>query len=317
MKPLVSLLLALALGQAHAQSYPARPVHLIVGFTPGGGVDINARLLAKPLAEILGQPVIVENKPGAGTNIANEFVAKSAADGYTLLFNSPAVAINMSLTRNPPYDLMRDLAAVSIFSESTNLLVVPASLPVHSVQELVAMAKAQPGKLNYSSAGSGTTQHLAGELFKLRTGTSIVHVPYKGSAPSITALIAGQVQLSFVNPLAIGQHVKTGRLRALAVAGSHRTELMPEVPTMKEAGFAGVEVPLWFGLLAPSAAPREIVATLNAGVVRATRDPETRKRLAEQGAEPVGNSSEEFTALLRDELAKWAEVVRVSGARAD
>jgi len=179
------------------------------------------------------------------------------------------------------------------------------------------MAKAQPGILNYSSAGSGTTQHLAGELFKLRNGTSIVHVPYKGSAPSITALIAGQVQLSFVNPLAIGQHVKTGRLRALAVAGSHRTELMPEVPTMKEAGFAGVEVPLWFGLLAPSATPREIIATLNAGVVRATRDPETRKRLAEQGAEPVGNSSDEFTALLRDELAKWAEVVRVSGAKAD
>jgi tripartite-type tricarboxylate transporter receptor subunit TctC len=317
MKPLVSLLLALALGQAQAQSYPTRPVHLIVGFTPGGGVDINARLLSKPLAEVLGQPVIVENKPGAGTNIANEWVAKAPADGYTLLFNSPAVAINMSLTRNPPYDLMRDLAAVSIFSESTNLLVVPASLPVHSVQELVAMAKAQPGKLNYSSAGSGTTQHLAGELFKLRTGTSIVHVPYKGSAPSITALIAGQVQLSFVNPLAIGQHVKTGRLRALAVAGSHRTELMPEVPTMKEAGFAGVEVPLWFGLLAPSATPREIIAALNAGVVRATRDAETRKRLAEQGAEPVGNSSDEFSALLRDELAKWAEVVRVSGARAD
>ncbi|HEY6820889.1 MAG TPA: tripartite tricarboxylate transporter substrate binding protein [Burkholderiales bacterium] len=317
MKPLVSLLLACALGQAHAQPYPARPVHLVVGFTPGGGVDINARLLAKPLAEILGQPVIVDNKPGAGTNIANELVAKAAADGYTLLFNSPAVAINMSLTRNPPYDLMRDLAAVSIFSESTNLLVVPASLPVHSVQELVAMAKAQPGTMNYSSAGSGTTQHLAGELFKLRTGTSIVHVPYKGSAPSITALIAGQVQLSFVNPLAIGQHVKTGRLRALAVAGSHRTELMPEVPTMKEAGFPGVEVPLWFGLLAPSATPREIIATLNAGVVRATRDAETRKRLAEQGAEPVGNSSDEFSALLRDELAKWAEVVRVSGARAD
>jgi tripartite-type tricarboxylate transporter receptor subunit TctC len=314
---LVSLALALALGHAAAQGYPARPVHVVVGFTPGGGVDINARLLAAPLQQILGQPVIVDNKPGAGTNIANEFVAKSAPDGYTLLFNSPAVAINMSLYRNPPYDLLRDFVGVSVFSESTNILVVPASLAAASVKDLIALAKSQPGALNYSSAGVGTTQHLAGELFKLRTGTSIVHVPYKGSAPSITALISGQVQLSFINPLAIGQHVRTGRLRALAVAGSRRTPLMPEVPTMKEAGVEGVEVPLWFGMLAPAATPREVVAALSAAVARATRDPDIRKRLADQGAEPIGNSSEEFTALLHEEVRKWAEVVRVSGARAD
>ena len=302
---------------AGAQTYPARPVKLVVGFTPGGGVDINARLLATKLSENLGQSVLVDNKPGAGTNIANELVAKSAPDGYTLLFNSPAVAINMSLTRNPPYDALRDFTAVSVFSESTNILVVPAALPVKSAQELVALAREKPGALNYSSAGNGTTQHLAAELFKLRTGTSILHIPYKGSAPSIAALIAGQVQLSFVNPLAIGPHVKTGRLRALAVAGARRSALTPEVPTLKEAGIEGVEVPLWFGLLAPAATPREIVNTLSAAVAKAAHDPETRRRLAEQGAEPVGSSADEFGKLLRDEVVKWAEVVKVSGARAD
>ena len=178
---------------ARAQGFPTRPVKLLVGFTPGGGVDINARLLAAKLSELLGQQVIVDNRPGAGTNIANEIAAKAAPDGYTLLFNSPAVAINMSLYRNPPYDALRDFAGVSVFSESTNVLVVPASLPAKSLQELLALARAQPGVLNYSSAGAGTTQHLAGELFKLRTGTNIVHVPYKGSAPSIVALLSGDV----------------------------------------------------------------------------------------------------------------------------
>jgi tripartite-type tricarboxylate transporter receptor subunit TctC len=300
-----------------AQQFPTRPVKLVVGFTPGGGVDINARLLASRLSEILGQPVIIENKPGAGTNIANEFVAKSAPDGYTLLFNSPAVAINMSLTKNPPYDLLRDFAPVSVFSDSTNILVVPASLPAKSVKELIALAREKPGSLNFSSAGAGSTQHLAGELFKLRTGISIVHVPYRGSAPSIAALLSSEVQLSFVNPLAIGQHVRSSRLRALAVAGPRRAPLLPEVPTMKEAGVQGVEVPLWFGMLAPAATPKDIIATLAAGVVRAARDPDMRKRLEEQGGEPVGSSSEEFAALLREEVAKWAEVVKVSGAKAE
>jgi tripartite-type tricarboxylate transporter receptor subunit TctC len=311
------LLFSSWIGSLQAQPYPSHPIHLVVGFTPGGGVDINARLLAPRLSDILGQPVIVENKPGAGTNIANEYVAKSAPDGYTLLFNSPAVAINMSLYRNPPYDLLRDLAGVSVFSDSTNILVVPASLPVKSVRELVALARDKPGALNFSSAGSGTTQHLAGELFKLRTGTSIVHVPYKGSAPSIAALLGEQVQLSFVNPLAIGAHVKSGRLRALAVAGAKRSALMPDVPTMKEAGVEGVEVPLWFGMLAPAATPRETIALLAAGVARVARDPDMRKRLEEQGAEPVGDSPEEFDRLLREEVGKWAEVVKVSGARAN
>jgi len=313
---LIALPVALHGAAVQAQAYPARPVKFIVGFPPGGGVDINARILAAKLAETFG-PTIVENKPGAGTNIANEYVAKSAPDGYTMLFTSPAVAINMSLYRKPPYDALRDFAGVSVFSESTNLLVVPASLPVKSVGELVQLARERPGALNYSSAGSGTTQHLAGELFKLRTGTRIVHVPYKGSSPSITALIAGDVQLSFINPFAIGPHVKAGRLRALAVAGAKRTSFMPEVPTMKEAGVEGVEVPLWYGVLAPSATPHEIVQTLAGAVGKATHSPDIVKRLNDQGAEPVGNSPEDFGKQLREEVAKWAEVVKVSGARAD
>jgi tripartite-type tricarboxylate transporter receptor subunit TctC len=314
------LFLAIALATAlpaHAQSYPNHPVRVVVGFTPGGGVDINARLLAAKLSELLGQQFVVENKPGAGTNIANESVAKSAPDGYTLLFTSPAVAINMSLYRNPPYDALRDFAGVSVFSESTNLLVVPAALPAKSVRELVAMAKEKPGSLNYSSAGQGTTQHLAGELFKLRTGTSIVHVPYKGSAPALTALIAGDVQLGFINPVAAGPHVTSGRLRALAVAGAKRTALFPDVPTMKEAGFPGVEVALWYGLLAPKQTPREIVQALAGAVARATHDEEVKKRLAADGAEPVGNTPDEFDRQLKEDVAKYGEVVKVSGAKAN
>jgi tripartite-type tricarboxylate transporter receptor subunit TctC len=319
MRILASLLaLACAVhGAAALAQYPTRPARMLVGFTPGGGVDINARLLASKLTEYLGQQFVVENRPGAGTNIANEFVAKSAPDGYTLLFNSPAVAINMSLYKNPPYDALRDFTGVSVFSESTNILVVPASLPVKSVQELVALAREKPGALNYSSAGSGSTQHLAAELFKLRTGTKIVHVPYKGSAPSLTALISGDVQLSFVNPVAIGQHINSGRLRALGVAGAKRSALMPDVPTIKEAGVEGVEVPLWFGLLAPAGTPRETVQTLAAAVKKGAHSPDMQKRLLEQGAEPVGSTPEEFQAMLKEEVARWAEVVKMSGARAE
>jgi tripartite-type tricarboxylate transporter receptor subunit TctC len=317
MRKLIFLLLLAVLQTATAQTYPNRPVKIVIGFTPGGGVDINARLLANKLGEIIGQPVIVENKPGAGTNIGAEYVAKSAPDGYTLFFNSPAMAINMSLYKSPGYDILKDFAPISVFSDSTNILVVPASLPVKTAKELVALAREKPGALNFSSAGSGSTQHLAGELFKLRTGTNMVHVPYRGSAPSIAALLTAEVQLSFVNPLAIGSHVKTGRLRALGVAGPRRAPLLPEVPTLKESGVDGVEVPLWFGLLAPAGTPREIIATLASGVQRAAKDPEMRKRLEEQGGEPVGSTPEEFATLLREEVAKWAEVVKVSGAKAN
>lgn len=306
-----------AAAAAAAQSYPTRPVRLIVGFPPGGGVDINARMLAPKLAEHLGQPVVVENKPGASTNIANDFVAKSAPDGYTLLINTAAIAINMSLFRNLPFDTLRDFAPVSMFSESPNVLVVNAKLAARNVQDLVALARKSPGKLNYSSAGVGTTQHLAAELFKLRTGTFIVHIPYKGSAPSLTALIAGEVDLSFANVTAILGHVKSGRLRALATAAAQRDPQLPDVPTTKEAGVEGVEVSVWYGVLAPAKTPPEIVQKVADGIIRATRDPEVRKRMLEQGANPVGSTPEEFSKTLREEVARWAEVVKVSGARAD
>jgi tripartite-type tricarboxylate transporter receptor subunit TctC len=314
------MLFLFLLGFAQAvfsQQFPSRPVKLVVGFTPGGGVDIAARTLAPKFSELIGQPVIVENKPGAGTNIANEFVAKSAPDGTTLLVNTAAVAINMSLYKSLPFDTLRDFAAVSIFSESPNLLVVNAKLPAANLKEFIALARANPGKFNYSSAGSGTTQHLSAELFKLRTGLDIVHVPYKGTAPSLTSLIAGEVELTFANIPAILQHVKSGRLRPLASTGAKRAELMPEVPTMKEAGVNGVEVTVWYGVLAPAATPRDMVVALAGAVAKAAHDPETRRRIVEQGAEPVGNSSEEFGRILRDEVAKWAEVVKVSGAKAN
>ena len=312
----VLLAVAIALPVA-AQNYPSRPLRLIVGFAPGGGVDINARMLAPKLSEYLGQQVVVENVPGAGTNIANERVAKSAPDGYTLLINTAAVAINMSLYRNLPFDTLRDFAPVSVFSESPNVLVVNAKLAAQNVKELIAMARSAPGKLNYSSAGVGTTQHLAAELFKLRTGTFIVHIPDKGTAPSMTALIAGEVDLSFANIPSIQGHLKSGRLRALAATAARRDPQLPEVPTMKEAGVEGVEVVVWYGVLAPAATPREIVQKLADGIARTTRDPETRKRMLEQGAAPVGSTPEEFAKLLREEVARWAEVVKISGARAD
>ena len=312
-----SLALLALCGAALAQPYPSRPVRLVVGFTPGGGVDINARLLAPRLAEYLGQQVIVDNRPGAGTNIANELVAKAAPDGHTLLVNTAALAINMSLYRNLPFDALRDFAPVSVFSESPNVLVVNAKLPAANLKELIAMARNSPGKLNYSSAGTGTTQHLAAELLKLRTGTFVVHIPYRGSAPSLTALIAGEVDFSFANIPAIHAHVKSGRLRALGTAAAKRDPQLPDVPTMKEAGVEGVEVVVWYGVLAPAATPREIVNTLAEAVIRATRDLEVRRRLTDQGAHPVGNRPEEFAKLLREEIARWAEVVKVSGASAD
>jgi tripartite-type tricarboxylate transporter receptor subunit TctC len=302
---------------AWAQAFPVKPIRLVVGFTPGGGVDINARLLGPKLTEYLGQQVIVDNRPGAGTNIANEHVARSAPDGYTLLINTAAVAINMALYRKVGYDTLRDFAPISVFSQSPNILVVHASVPAKNVKELVALARARPGRMNFSSAGSGTTQHLSGELFNLRAGTKIVHIPYKGSAPSLTALVSGEVDLSFANIPAIHGHVKSGRLRPLANLGPKRAAQLPDVPTMKEAGIAGVEVVVWYGVLAPAATPRETIATLAGAITKATRSPDIRQRLLDQGAEPVGNLPEEFSKLLREEVTKWAEVVRVSGARAD
>ena len=315
MRFLVSLLLLCAT-TAVAQSYPTRAVRVLVGFPPGGGTDIMARFLAPRLAEYLGQPFVVENRPGATTNIASDMVAKSAPDGHTLLFTTSALAINMSLYKNLPFDALRDFAPISVFADSPNLLVAHNSAGA-SVQELLAKARAKPDSMNYSSAGSGTSQHLAGELFKARTGVKIQHIPYKGTAASLTAVIAGEVQFSFANVPAILGHVRSGRIHALAVLADKRSNLMPDVPTMKEAGVDGVVVPVWYALLAPAATPREIVKLLGDATARAARAPDLNQKLIEQGAEPVGNTPEEFSKLLREEVTRWAEVVRVSGAKAE
>ncbi|HTG96956.1 MAG TPA: tripartite tricarboxylate transporter substrate binding protein [Burkholderiales bacterium] len=315
MRFLVSLLLLCAT-TAVAQSYPTRAVRVLVGFPPGGGTDIMARFLAPRLAEYLGQPFVVENRPGATTNIASDMVAKSAPDGHTLLFTTSALAINMSLYKNLPFDALRDFAPISVFADSPNLLVAHNSAGA-SVQELLAKARAKPDSMNYSSAGSGTSQHLAGELFKARTGVKIQHIPYKGTAASLTAVISGEVQFSFANVPAILGHVRSGRIHALAVLADKRSGLMPDVPTMKEAGVDGVVVPVWYALLAPAATPREIVKALGDATARAARAPDLNQKLIEQGAEPVGNTPEEFSKLLREEVTRWAEVVRVSGAKAE
>ena len=301
---------------AAAQSYPVKPIRLIVPFTPGGGVDFNARLVAQKLTEYLGQQVIVESRPGAGTNIGNELVAKSAPDGYTLLVNSGAPAINMALYKNLGYDTLRDFAMVSLFSESPNVLVVHPSLPVKTSKQLVALAKSKPGVMNYSSSGSGTTQHLSAELFNLRTGVKTVHVPFRGTAPSLTAVLSGEVELTFANIPAIAGFVKAGRLRPLSTTGLKRAAQMPQVPTLKEEGI-DVEVTVRYGVYAPIATPKEIVNTLSGAIAKAARSPDTRQRLLDQGAEPVGNTPEEFTKIMKEEIVRWAEVVKVSGARPD
>jgi tripartite-type tricarboxylate transporter receptor subunit TctC len=318
MKLTLPALLALCLCAltAAAQPYPSRAVRVVVGFPPGGGTDILARVLAPQLSAQLGQPFVVENRPGATTNIASDLVAKSAPDGYTLLFTTSSLAINASLYKNLTYDALRDFAPISVFAESPNLLVAHSSAG-GSVKEVLAQAKAKPGAMNYSSAGSGTSQHLAGELFKARTRSYIVHIPYKGTAASLTAVIAGEVHFSFANVPAILGHVRSGRLRALAVLAPKRSDLMPDVPTMEEAGVRDVIVPVWYALLAPAATPREIVKALNDATVRAARSPELKQKLVEQGADPVGNTPEEFAKLLKEEVAKWAEVIRISGAKAE
>ena len=313
-KVLCGILLAAFAAGAAAQSYPSRPVRVLVGFTPGGGTDILARFLTPRLAEYLGQPFIVENRPGATTNVATEMVAKAPPDGYTLLFTTSALAINASLYKNLKYNALKDLAPISVLAESPNLLVAGPGVAAKDIPELLALARARPGALNYSSAGAGTSQHIAAEMFKLRTKTFIVHIPYRGTAPSLAAVMSGEVHVSFANVPAILAHVRSGRLRALAVTADRRSDLMPEVPTMKEAGVAGVEVPVWYGLLAPAATPKEVIDALAGAAIKAARSPELKPRLIEQGTDPIGNTPAEFAQLLKSEIAKYAETVKMSGA---
>ncbi len=300
---------------AAAQNYPTRAVRLVVPSSPGGGTDISARILAPQLTQFLGQQVVVENRPGAGTMIGGEAVARAAPDGYTLLMGISTLAINPAMYKKVPYDALKDLAPISQAVALSNVLVVHPSLPAKSVKEFVALVKPRPGQINFASAGVGTSPHLSMELFLVMTGLKMVHVPYKGSGPGVTDLIAGHVPAMMPNMLSAKPHIQSGRLRALGVTGAKRAPGADSIPTIAEAGVPGYEAVQWYGVLAPAGTPRDIITKLHAGVVRALQNPEVRQRLLNDGAEPVGSSPEEFTAYLRAETAKWAKVIQAAGIK--
>ncbi len=310
MKFAAVLACGLLLQSASAQSYPAKPVRLIAASSPGSAVDIVARIVAQKLTEQLGQQLIVDNRAGAGGNLGAEIAAKAAPDGYTLFMGTPAHAINTGLYRKLDYDLTRDFAPVSLVTTGQYVIIVHPSLPAKSVTELIALARARPGQLNYASAGSGNATHLAGELFKSLARVNLVHVPYKGTGPALTDLIGGQVQLMFCNLTAALPQVKSGRLRALAVTGAKRTATVPELPTVIEAGLPGYVVTSWFGVLAPAATPRDVIVRLNSELAQAMRSPDMRERLAGEGAEPTSSTPEQFAAFIKTEIAQWTKVVR-------
>ena len=308
--------LAAATPALAAELYPAKPVRFIVGFTPGGGSDMVARLLGQKLGEAWGQPVVVDNRPGAGGNLATELVVKSAADAYTVLIASSSFTIQPALYANLSYRPVADFAPVVLASSSPYLLVVHPAVAAQSVKELIALAKAQPGKLNYASAGAGSALHLASELFKSMAGVDIVHVPYKGTN-GIPDLIAGAVQMTIAGPPQTLTHVRAGRLRALAVTSSKRAGVAPQLPTIAEAGVPGYEVEAWYGALVPAATPRARVDQLAAAINRALASGDLREKLALQGLDPRGGSPAEFATVIRDDIAKWGRVVRDAGIKAD
>ena len=312
-----AVLLPAAAPDVSAQQYPNKPIRLVVGFAAGGPSDVSARTIGQKLTEKWVQQVIVDIRPGAGGNIATEIVAKAPADGYTLLEPAFAHAANPSLYSKLPFDAIRDFAPILLFASIANLLVVHPSIPVHSVKELIAFAKARPNQLTYGSAGNGTASHLAGELLVLMGGIKLTHVPYKGLAPAHTEIMGGQLSLMFDGIVTGMPAVKAGRLRALAVTTSKRWQGTPDIPTMSEAGLAGFEVNSWYGLLAPAGTPREIILKLNTEVARSLREPDARERLYSIGAEPMSNTPEEFAAYIAAEMAKWAKVVKTAGIRAD
>ncbi len=316
MVPCAALLMSSMPG-ALAQQYPTKPIRLLVGFAAGGPSDVAARTIAQKLYEKWGQQVIVDIRPGAGGNIATEIAAKAPADGYTLMEPAFAHAVNPILYPSLPFDAVKDFAPILLFASIANLLVVHPSIPVHSVKELIAFAKARPGQLTYGSAGSGTASHFAGELLKMMGGIKVTHIPYKGLAPAHTETIGGQLSMMFDGIVTGLPAVKAGRLRALGVTTLKRWQGAPDIPTMSEAGLAGFEVNSWYGLLAPAGTPREIVLRLNAEVARALREPDARERLYSIGAEPMSNTPEEFAAYINAEMAKWAKVVKAAGIRVD
>jgi len=313
---LASFALVLA-ASTHAEVYPNRAVRIVVPFPPGGTSDILARTIAARLAESVGQPVVVDNRPGAGGNIAAEHVAKSAPDGYTLIMGTSSLAISQSLYRKLNYDLVKDFAPITQAVNYANLLVVHPSTGFSTVNDLLAAAKARPGALSYGTAGNGTPPHMTGELFKSYAGVDIQHIPYKGGAPAIADLIAGQIPIMFDNVPPLLPHVRAGRIKPLAVTSLGRVSVLPDVPSLHELGLKEFDAVGWNGLLAPAGTPREIVSRVHGEVVRILNLPQVRDGLTAQGADIVGNTPEHFGAWIRAEIKKWAEVIRVSGAKVD
>ncbi len=311
---LFMLLLYCGLRTAAAQPYPSRPIRLLIQFSPGGAPDLIARTLGAKLTEAWGQPVIVDSRPGAGGNLAVEIAARSAPDGYTLIVVSPTIVINPSLYRNVSWDPIRDFVPITLAGTLPNMLMVHPSVPARTVKELIELAKARPGQLNYSTSGVGTSVHLAAELFKAMSGTSIVHVPYKGGAQAMMAVIAGEVPLTFGSASALSQ-VHAGKLIALAVTSSRRWVGLPNVPTIAESGLPGYEVVNWFGVLAPRATPPEIATKLSQESIRALRLPDVQERLARASIDASATSADDFSAYLRSEMSKWTKVIQAIGVR--
>jgi len=308
-----------ASADAHGQatSWPVRSLRIIVPAAPGGTVDLLSRAVSQKLGEGLGQSVIVENRPGASTNLGNDVVAKATPDGYTLLMSGITLSTNPHLYTKLTYDPQKDFAPISLVATSGNVLVVNPSLGVATVQELVKLARARPGRLHYGTPAVGATGHLAAEMFNLMAGVKLVQVPYKGAAPALADLIAGQIEMTFDNiPAAIG-HIRSGKLKAVAVTSAQRSTSLPDVPTIAESGIPGYDISAWFGLAAPVATPSEVVARLHREVVKAIASPETRTRFAQIGFEPVGSSPAEFDRLIRRDLERFGRIIREAGIRAD
>jgi tripartite-type tricarboxylate transporter receptor subunit TctC len=311
MRVMVILLLALP-ATALAQNYPTKPIRMIVGYAPGGGSDIMGRLIAPHITKALGQPIVVENKPGAAQNVAAELVARAPKDGYTLFMSSAALGVNVSLYSKLNYDPVKDFAPVAIFGTGPNILLVHPTFPAKNVQEFIAVVKKNPGKYNYSSSGTGSTQHLTGEMLKLALNTDITHVAYKGTGPSMTALASGEVNFSFSNIPAAQPMLASGKVRALAITSAKRSPLLPDLPTMIEAGLPGFVTATWFGLLAPAGTPNTVINTLNTVVVKAVQQEEFRTQLAKIGIDPVAEPPEYFHKFLLEEIERWSKVVKAA-----
>jgi tripartite-type tricarboxylate transporter receptor subunit TctC len=313
---LILLLAAMAAGTA--AEYPSRPVTLMVAFTPGGASDVLARILGRKLEQILGQPFVIDNRPGAGGNVAAEAVAHAAPDGYTLLAGNNAIlATNAALYKKINFDPEADFAPIGLIGSQANILVVNPALPVKSMAELIALAKANPGKLNFASSGHGLAAHLAGELFKAEAKIDIVHVPYKGAAPALQDVIAGHVQMMFATASSVVSHIQDGKVRPLAVATLKRTAVLPDVPTIDELGIKNFDATTWHGLVAPARTPKDIVATLNQALVATLDDPGVKKSLGDLGVDIIGGSPEDFAAYIKSEIPKWTAIIKASGAKLD